>query len=180
MFALDRNLEQIVRKSDFNLSIKFFILFSRFEYALKRSGYIKTREDKTAEADWDSFAEKHKEIIVESNYHEKLNEAFNYLKENPPKKQIVLQQTDNDNPNQKLTWQKDDYNGKFDLKRALVLVRRIRNNLFHGGKFSSGYEEDISRDKKLLRFGMIILEECLENDRNVSHYFKDSFLGKIE
>ena len=39
---------------DRDLVFRFFAVFSRFEYALKRSGFLKYQE--RAEADWDAYA----------------------------------------------------------------------------------------------------------------------------
>lgn len=59
---------------------------------------------------------------------------------------------------------KDNFSDAFDLDRLLVLVRRIRNNLFHGGKFPEGPEDDASRDRELLKSDIAVLQACLESD----------------
>ena len=38
---------------DRELVLRFFFLFSRFEYTLKRTGYLKKKHK--AEADWDAY-----------------------------------------------------------------------------------------------------------------------------
>jgi len=62
---------------------------------------------------------------------EALVEGIKYLLEHPPKKQAIIRGT--------LSWQdsQPDRNSPM-LQNLLVLVRRVRNNLFHGGKFPGG------------------------------------------
>jgi hypothetical protein len=50
-------------------------------------------------------------------------------------------------------------------------VRAVRNNLFHGGKFSDGYVADPSRDRELLGHAMVILGACLDLDKKVRCIF---------
>ncbi len=106
----------------------FYYMFSRSEYALKASGFLMNGVD--AKANWDSFAGSIRPNF-NRNKSKELNDAVKYIKSNPPKKQIVnagdlaWDQTNNDN---------------LPLVNFLILmIRRIRNNLFHGGKLQSGY-----------------------------------------
>jgi hypothetical protein len=55
-----------------------------------------------------------------------------------------------------------------------VVVRRIRNNLFHGGKYPSGPEPDLSRDEKLLMQAIRILEPALSARPDLHTIFDDS------
>ncbi len=42
---------------------------------------------------------------------------------------------------------------------ALIYVRRVRNNLFHGGKY---FEEDaVNRDERLIDCSLVVLEACV-------------------
>jgi len=97
-----------------------------------------------------------------------------YFFTNPPMKQIV---DDNNN----LSWKGDPISkNQYDFKELLVLVRRVRNNLFHGGKFPNGDVEDSERDERLIKFGMIILEECLRLDSVVEREFRKEIFNVYE
>jgi hypothetical protein len=133
-----RALLHRVHRSD--LVYEFFFVFSRFEHSLLVTSYIADRNG-NAFADWDRFARE-------------LNDSFNlalspdveravrYYEEDPPKKQVVHLG--------RLAWKNvvPDTNGR--LERLLLLVRRVRNNLFHGEKFGVLLEGDSQRDAHLL------------------------------
>src|SRR3712207_6356752 len=69
-----------------NLITEFFFVFSRFEYALKRAGFVRP-DRRNAEADWDAFGDS-----VEQQYafdeDGELTTSVNYLLSDPPKRQI--------------------------------------------------------------------------------------------
>jgi hypothetical protein len=142
---------------DTKLVIKFFAMFSRTEYALKQAKYFSYPSENTgtvdAKADWCKFARELNNLYPEQI--ENLLQAAKYLREQPPKKQIVKQQ----NGEFQLTWIPSPK--PKDLIDLLVLVRRVRNNLFHGGKYPEGPEEKLSRDRDLMKSCLVILEECL-------------------
>lgn len=71
------------------LVMNFFITFSRFEYALKRAGYIHNRED--AQANWEKFLKVHKSKFLADCQTNELRNAVDYLKSHPPKKQVYKQ-----------------------------------------------------------------------------------------
>jgi hypothetical protein len=85
------------------------------------------------------------------------------LRFTPPMKQFVSDGG--------LEFRPDRYTGSFDLARIFELVRRVRNNLFHGGKFQNGPEKDASRDQELLDAGITIMQACLDFDTNLRHWF---------
>lgn len=154
--------------------IEFFAVFSRFEYSLKCAGYIEKDKSYVA-ADWDRFAEElNSSFKMKLNRDTELKSAVDYLIKNPPKKQI--------NDNGTLSWSKaDSWNEKKPiLEWLLLMIRRIRNNLFHGGKFSVGPVQDLARDQQLLECSLRILEKCLRLNAapalNVKGYF-ESKLG---
>jgi hypothetical protein len=138
------------------LCLDFFIVFSRFEYCLKRAGYI-IGDEKNCGADWDSFF---------SNYNSKINvllekESFQYLLKNPPKKQVLK--------NSELAW--IDSRESNDLKAINIYLKRIRNNLFHGGKFPMQPIAEPARNKELLNSGLKILLIIKELDEDIKNYF---------
>jgi len=147
-----------------DLILIFFVEFSRFEYALKRAGYIENNIK--ASADWDKFANNIQKKTQFSKLKIEIPEA-NYLLENPPKKQICK---DNE-----LGWvdaERDRY--KSEIHWMLDLVKVVRNNLFHGGKFPGGPVKDPARDTKLLEGSRAVLNECLRLDKNVERWFWSS------
>ncbi len=100
---------------------EFFARFSRFEYALKNSGYFKGSSDGLI-PDWNRFS------------NELGNELFRYIEENkiaetilsdPPRRQIVK--------DGKLSWASCE--AVRDIVGLFLAIRCIRNNLFHGGKY---------------------------------------------
>ena len=148
-------IQQIVKSEDRALAYEFFLFFSRFEYALKRAGFVQAnREGKVYAADWKCFTHKMGDLLSTCT-DDSFRDAVAYIRSHPPKIQVLL--------GKRLAWDKDDFANPFDVDRLLELVRRIRNNLFHGGKFPEGPEDDVSRDRKLLRSGITILRACLES-----------------
>ena len=91
--------------------------------------------------------------------------AVDYFKVNPPRKQTV--------DGGRVEWSSVDPGTQLELDRLLVLVRRVRNNLFHGGKFQ-GATSDPSLDEMLLSQSLVILEACVEFDPDVGRYIKES------
>ncbi len=150
---------------DMPIVLEFFIAFSRFEYALKKAGFLKKdnrkqedkdrNENRDASADWDAFA-----ACVKSAYRqdssEDLQEAIEYLIKQSPKKQMVT-------PDNRLFWhpQHPQPSNDKSLQRVLECVRRVRNNLFHGGKAES-FIKDPARDNKLIQSSLVVLNSCLE------------------
>lgn len=56
---------------------------------------------------------------------------------------------------------------KKSSQKILILIRRVRNNLFHGGKFNGEWFEP-ERSEALMRNALIILRACGENHHEVS------------
>lgn len=145
-----------------DLAVSFFYVFSRFEYALKRNDYFKG-DGKEVVADWDRFGgDLDNNLPLSGVNSEAFKEASNYIFEYSPKKQIVS--------NKKLDWKELSFDDK-NFKNLLILVRRIRNNLFHGGKFPGRPVDGSERNQELLRAGRVIILGCLEFDKKVEHEF---------
>lgn len=146
------------------LVTRFFIIFSRLEYALKRAKYIKGNKG-YASADWDKFASDLVDVFNPSRTSE-LQKAVRYFQDKPPKKQIVREG--------QLSW-KNNVRGRNEPLIIWLLgsVRIVRNNLFHGGKFPSSIMTDPARDSTLIKSSITILEACLELNSEVKSYFLD-------
>ena len=131
----------------------FFISFAKFEFALKTSGFAIGGLNQV-KPDWDSYANSIKDIF-NKNKSQKLFEAVDYFLLNPPWKQVLMSDGS-------LAWNSIAPNdNKSEIEKVILLIRRVRNNLFHGGKFSNQVFEDNTRAERLLESSLTILEECL-------------------
>jgi len=140
--------------------LEFFYIFSRMEFSLKKSGYLINSK---AEANWTEFWSDNEEYFDITN-NNLLAEAYSYIMSYPPKKQII-------NENNTLDFQEVD--GDLCLH-----IRRIRNNLFHGGKFSIS-DVDTTRNKKLIDSSILILEAFKDLDSCVkSNFDEDSYTSQ--
>ena len=129
---------------------KFFIVFSRFEYALKANGYFSPH----AQPDWEKFISENSDRFNKEK-NKTLAESVKYIIDKPPKQQKVHDGT--------IIW--DDHSMDINTPDVLKLVRYIRdirNNLFHGGKFYGDYQPDVCRNSILLKSALFILEDLLE------------------
>ncbi|UPT68030.1 MAG: hypothetical protein M0D57_05040 [Sphingobacteriales bacterium JAD_PAG50586_3] len=109
---------------DKQLPYVFFITFSRFEFALKNCKYCKIGN---ADADWNKFAGELK-LIFDETKNEELDKAVEYIKNHPPQKQVYDAKA--------LGWKATIKDAHLSLVEWLLLmIRRIRNNLFHGGQY---------------------------------------------
>jgi hypothetical protein len=143
-------LNSVYTQVDFDrkLVFKFFTLFSLFEYALKKTQFKRIRNG-ILEATWDDFA-----IQISPHFHprqgSKLQVTVNYLLTIPPKKQILdVHNRPIFEPNVVRP-----ANVTNDTVWLSILIRRVRNNLFHGGKFTF----DRPRDPDLISSLLLVLE----------------------
>lgn len=137
--------------------VKFFFYFSRFEYALKREKYI--QNFKYIKPDWDRFFKENKtqiEVILK-------DQDLTYLLGHPPKKQIMTKDNDLGWENLSLT----DSDLPDSIKKVLTT---IRNNLFHGGKFPTGPESDVTRNKKLIEDALKVLNSLSQIEQIKKHF----------
>lgn len=147
-----------------DLVTDFSIFFSRFEYALKRTIKYAAEKNNRINANWDEFALNHDSVFIPERT-ENLKLAVDYLLAKPPKKQTLKNGT--------LGWKDVPQQNTPRLQQILCSVRRVRNNLFHGGKFPDGDIAEPGRDRKLLQNCIIILEECLRLNDEVAIIFND-------
>lgn len=141
------------------LAGEMFRTFARFEYALKAAGFHKG--DGAAEPNWRLFAESLSAVFDDPCTLD-LKEAVQYILDHPPKKQIV------DAGN--LAWSEAAPSTNLRSDLALTYVRRVRNNLFHGGKFNGRWFEP-QRSELLLRHCLTILHTCLKASDDVRRAF---------
>ena len=107
------------------LVCEFFAIFSRFEYALKETGFCVAGRYGAAMPNWIGFQERIGTKL--SSYDNiEVKRAIRFLTANPPQVQKVEEG--------RAVFQADDLRGDNDGERAIEATRRVRNNLFHGGK----------------------------------------------
>ncbi|MFC1541766.1 hypothetical protein ACFL50_04875 [Candidatus Latescibacterota bacterium] len=149
-----------------DLVFQFFGIFSRLEYSLKRC--LKFRKKDIAEANWDVYANslQGKFATVQDS---EFKNAVAFLVDAPPRKQVVSDRN--------LDWKDTNCGeGERDENYVLRLVKYVRNNLFHGGKYPdpSGPVEDVGRNSELIKASIVILLYCLQLSPEVQHYFEET------
>ncbi len=133
-----------------DLTYEFLGTFARCEYALKCSSFAKSKRG-SVEANWDDFAksiDRHFCRIVSVEF----QAAVNLLLTEPPRKQVLL--------DGRLSWKDSPPDKRLPIaQQALLMVRRIRNNLFHGAKIWVPEYGNRNRDIQLLRASLIVLKQ---------------------
>jgi hypothetical protein len=153
---------------DRDLLLEFFLTFARFEYALKVSDFVTSRRPPSgrspwhltppAEPDWRRYAGTID--LAAACEDPTCSAAIEFLKFAPPLREVFLGESIG------RAWDggSTDYLEFDSMEQVLELVRRIRNNLFHGGKFEyhAGAAEVMrERNELLLRHGLAVLHRCL-------------------
>lgn len=132
------------------LVFEFFMVFSRFEYALKVAGW--TRPIKRADPDWNEVSTKLQEAEAKDR-----NLVFGkagILFTEPPREQIRL-------GDGRLSWCEARRSSN-QSKKLIKAVKRVRNNLFHGGKYSDQEVLLSPRDRCLVTAALEVLRQLLE------------------
>lgn len=119
---------------------------TRFEYALKEIGYGKPGRNEEVEVKWDEFANE----CLKAEFLNKAKEKSIALTifNNPPSRQVIRGRI--------LDW--DETAPPTSVQDLFGAVRRVRNNLVHGGK--SG-DKDSDRSAKLVTEAIEVLLEAL-------------------
>jgi hypothetical protein len=145
---------------DPGLACEFLAVFARFEFALKASGYANGYDAKAA---WDRYSRAIDGRFARLDGPE-LAAAAEYLLSDPSRKQVVR--------SGELTWESTALGGAPRAQRVLLMVRRVRNNLSHGGKFpAGGTRGDPGRDQALVQHSLVVLRACLPLDPSVEAAF---------
>lgn len=151
---------------DHDLLLEFFLTFARFEFALKSSGFFRGDLGRVT-PDWTRFGESLDFDTARRGAN--CASAIDYFSLHPPWRQVVAGGA--------LGW--DSSVGFATLERmdqVLDLVRRVRNNLFHGGKFNDDVHSGPGRNELLLRHSLAILHRCLELSPSVATAYDTAFL----
>lgn len=151
---------------DRDLVLDFFWKFSVFECALKREGFLRAGRNDAAEPDWISFgkfiAGRFGEVRAEH-----FQEGTDTLVKASPRRQVVRQG--------RLEWEnRKRQPGESDEEFVLRLVKTVRNNLFHGGKYPDGSVAEVACDKAILRAALTVLEGCYELHPGVARWAREA------
>lgn len=134
-----------------DLACEFFREFAQCEFCLKAAGlYVPDSSD--AKADWRRFAAEVTDTFDDPP-NPQFDDAIRYYQQRPPKKQVIRDGL--------LTWEEVQPTYSSQAELLLLLIRRVRNNLFHGGKFNGHWLEP-QRSDELLRHGLSILRTVVE------------------
>jgi hypothetical protein len=146
---------------------EFFLLFARFEFALKAAKFAK-RGKWGAEVDWKTFAANmdfNRLCDPEGNF----QGAVSYLETSPPLQQKYK--------NGSLYWEQRSAPKSYSRMDALLFfVRGVRNNLVHGAKFLPKESTDPERDCKLLIAAETVISACLAECHEVHKAFDSEAL----
>ena len=148
------------------LVLRFLGVFSRFEYSLKRSGFVKGHDP--VEPDWDTYANGLRSKF-QSVDDPGFSDAVKILVDAPPRKQILSGSS--------LDWKSTIVGaGEQHESYVLRLVRIVRNNLFHGGKYPVpvGPLEDVGRNSLLLEASLTVLKQCLRLSPELRAVFEET------
>src|SRR5688572_25973028 len=107
------------------LASEFMAVFARMEYALKASIEYASGDENGVQANWDRFAndiDKQFQAIPDKEF----RAAVDYLLGSPPRKQVLK--------NGAIEFVDQTIDKKqARAQQTLLMIRAVRNNLFHGG-----------------------------------------------
>lgn len=148
-----------------NLAFRFFKLFAQYEFALKALGFHKVRGKNEVNPHWDAFANKIGMLVFE-NQDDQTQLAIEYLLENPPKRQVITDGV--------LAWENVLSTDK-SSQALFSHIRRVRNNLYHGGKFNNRWFEP-DRSYKLISNALVVLDSL----RHMHPELNEAISGNID
>lgn len=145
---------------DKELLAYFFSIFSRAEFALKEAKYV--NDNGRPQVQWVQFA-KAIGIPLLAATNPAIREAINFLTIEPPDKQVVK---DGNLTMQPRLPRSSRPTAAFLIDSVVI----VRNNLFHGGKRTSGVLND--RDRVLLRHSLNLLCYAISLEPKVLRHFQ--------
>ncbi|HLG15320.1 MAG TPA: hypothetical protein VJH03_12570 [Blastocatellia bacterium] len=143
------------------LACEFLGVFARFEYALKATGFA-TGDGDWCKADWNRFAEAIQGVLTASK-EPGPRAAIDYLLTKPPGKEVLDLSS---GTVQFVESPPDATQNK--ARQVLTMVRRVRNNLFHGGKFGPPAPSDPYHDQRLVEHSLVVLRFRLSLNADVA------------
>lgn len=120
----------------------------------------------SAEPDWRGFGKSIRGRFRDVSAHG-FHESVRTLKYLSPQRQVVR--------DGHLRWEsvkQQDHDSEEEF--VLRLVKTVRNNLFHGGKYPDGPIEEVARDKAILKAALGVLQGCYELHPGVARWVQDA------
>ena len=143
------------------LCIEYFFKFSRFEFALKENGFLKKGRHKAAKPNWKKFIREYASTYSPSQ------EARNLMND-PPDRQIVR--------DGRCQWEKTNFaNFDSDLDKVVLVLKVIRNNLFHGGKNSQFDWDNPERSAFLIENAISVLGDLASLSELERDYWRNYY-----
>jgi hypothetical protein len=139
-----------------HLAFRFFKVFAQCEYALKAMGYGRAARNKAAEADWDRFANEIGAALFQEQ-DPNIAGAVEYLLRHPPKRQVWINGT--------VEWAEVG-NDERSPQILFAHIRRVRNNLYHGGKFNGRWLAP-DRSQELISKSLLLLEHLAKSNQQL-------------
>lgn len=165
----DLDIQRVTRLEK-NLVYEFLVVFSRLEYAAKMSKFVEPllegEQERKLTILWDDVSDQ-----IEGNWtialkeDDELKKAVDYYDTHPPEKQIL---TING-----IEFKSTEIQNVAHSSKMLLAVRRVRNNLFHGGKASKS--ENVERSSALLRNGITIILVAVQCNVDLSMHFHEEY-----
>jgi len=143
--------------------MQFMDAFMSAECALKHGGFGHMQGG-AACANWDKFASSIKKSFNDVA-DQPFRDAVAYLVQNPPRKQVINGRA--------LKWEEAPPPADASAsQQCLLMIRRVRNNLFHGGKnYVMGGADTSERNDKLVTSSLIVLDHVMSLNQDVhAHY----------
>ena len=154
--ALDSTRDEILR---------FVLFYSRFEYALKRSGFVSAVDPSRPTADWNLFADLiHATGALDASFRDRAQALLSRA----PNKQVFVDGV--------LQWVPLKTGPERSLVRRVTdCLRVVRNNLMHGGKYPDAPVIEPGRNSMLLSSGIAAMNALLTVGRGA----RDSRLHQV-
>ena len=146
---------------------ELFVVFSRFEYALKKAGYISGPKD-LVKAD-------RRRYILDLDERDQIfnqlmgHELIQIFAANPPRKQFWRENPDAARAKE-VYFKPEQHAPAANLLDLVEACARARNNLFHGSKLPFGAE---NRDQMLVRAASVILRAVVRARPQIHEFFND-------
>lgn len=147
------------------LVCEFFGVFARFEYSLKATAYCTGDRYGNAFPDWRELKEKLGQPVSEIET-DRVVEAIAYLLEEPPQVQMYV--------DGQPEFMERDLDGENSGAKAIEAAKRVRNNLFHGGKHTPHSPPE--RDTRLIETSLTVIEACLSVDEQLKAEFEHQLI----
>lgn len=145
-----------------DLATELFRVFAQFEYCLKVTGYCVAGPGDAAHPDWTRFARELPPLSGEAGAD--VVAAIAYILGRPPKKQVYVDKV--------LQWRVVAPQAENENDLIFLYVRRVRNNLFHGGKFNGRFF-DPERSSELLEHSIMILMAAIFISRDMLEAYEN-------